>query len=281
MKIGVSGASGHLGRAVLAELAARGGGHTIVGVSRTPETVAAPAEGRFGDYNQPESLLTAYAGLDRLLIIPSTDLEPGVRGGQFKAAVDAAVAAGVGHIVIVSASGTREAIEPELRAAYWAGEQRLLQIAPRWTILRMNYYAESMADEIKASLATGVLPGLGAERVAYVSRDDLAAAAAGLLTSDGHAGAIYHITGPQVVTGEERAALVSEITGKPFTFIVLPADHLRGALAQAQLPPRVIDAVLELKSNFVAGAFDILTTDMQRLSGRAPKSMGDVLKARL
>ena len=59
------------------------------------------------------------------------------------------------------------------------GEQTLIRTAPRWTILRMNYYAESMADEIKMSLGTGVLAGLGDERVAYVSRDDVAAAAAG------------------------------------------------------------------------------------------------------
>jgi NAD(P)H dehydrogenase (quinone) len=63
MKIGVSGASGHLGRAVVSELRRRAGGHEIVAVSRTPETVSGPAEGRFGDYDRPESLVNAYAGL--------------------------------------------------------------------------------------------------------------------------------------------------------------------------------------------------------------------------
>src|SRR5258708_38202203 len=75
MKIGVSGASGHLGRATVAELVQRPGGHEVVAISRTPETITASAQGRFGDYNQPESLAEAYAGLDRLLIIPAWNPE--------------------------------------------------------------------------------------------------------------------------------------------------------------------------------------------------------------
>ncbi|WP_347316868.1 NAD(P)H-binding protein, partial [Ralstonia pseudosolanacearum] len=143
MEIGVSGASGQLGKAVLAELAARGAGHRVVGISRTPERVPAPAQGRLGDYDRAETLLQAYSGLDRLLLIPSADLGPGVRGRQFTAAIDAAVRAGVKHIVMVSTAGTRELAEPALGAAYWVGEQHLVKTAPRWTILRMNYYAES------------------------------------------------------------------------------------------------------------------------------------------
>ena len=108
MKIGVSGASGHLGRAIISELLQRPGGHEVVAITRTPETVSGPAQGRFGDYNQPESLVQAYAGLDRLLIIPSHDGEPGKRSVQNVAAIDAAVKAGVKHIVFMSAVGTRQ-----------------------------------------------------------------------------------------------------------------------------------------------------------------------------
>src|SRR4249920_2430389 len=71
MKIGVSGASGHLGKAVVSELLQRPNGHEVVAISRTPETVSGPAQGRFGDYDRPESLEQAYAGLDRLLIVPT------------------------------------------------------------------------------------------------------------------------------------------------------------------------------------------------------------------
>ena len=138
MKIGVSGASGHLGRATVAELVQRAGGHEIVAISRTPETIAAPAESRFGDYDRPESLGTAYAGLDRLLIITTLDPGPGKRGVQNVAAIDAAVKAGVKHIVFMSAVGTRQEEEPARGASYWRGEQHLIAAAPAWTIDRKS-----------------------------------------------------------------------------------------------------------------------------------------------
>ncbi|WP_322982053.1 SDR family oxidoreductase [Pseudomonas sp. C11] len=279
MKIGISGASGHLGQKVLSFLAAHGAGHSVIGISRTPATLADPAEGREGDYDHPESLVRAYQGLDRLLIIPSADLRPGVRGRQLKAAIDAARQAGVEHVVLVSAAGTKEAEEPSIGAPYWDGEQHLIRTAPRWTILRMNYYAESMADEIKSSLGAGVLAGLGPERVAYVSRDDVAAAAAGILAGEGHAGAIYNATGAAVVTGEERAAIVSELTGAPVGFAVLTQEQLAGGLAQAGLPEPVVSVVLDIKRNFVAGAFDIVTNDVERLAGRPATPLRDVLAA--
>lgn len=163
MKIGISGAGGQLGKAVLAELKARGANHTIVGISRTPETVSSPVEGRPGDYDRPETLVEAYDGLDRLLIIPGHDVRPGVRSRQFVAAINA------------------EAAEPEMYAPYWTGEQHLLKTAPRWTILRMNYYAESFAQVTSMSLsynATGPVAVTGAERAQHSfpkSRESLCA----------------------------------------------------------------------------------------------------------
>src|ERR1700758_1643731 len=99
MKIGVSGASGHLGRAIVSELLQRSDEHKVVAITRTPETVSGPAQGRFGDYNRPESRADAYVGLDPLLIIPP--LDAGKRGAQNVAAIDGAVRAGVKHIVFI------------------------------------------------------------------------------------------------------------------------------------------------------------------------------------
>ncbi|HEX9985840.1 MAG TPA: NAD(P)H-binding protein [Thermoanaerobaculia bacterium] len=277
MKIGVSGASGKLGQKVLEYLAAGGGSHSVVGISRSPENIAPPIEGRRGDYDDAASLASAYEGLDRLLLIPSADLRPGVRGGQLRAAIDAAQSAGVEHIVLMSAAGTREAAESTVGGAYWTGEQHLIKTARHWTILRMNYYAESMAEEIQMSIGMNVLTGLGDERVAYVSRDDLAAAAAGALVGDGHAGAIYNGTGPAVVTGPERAALVSQIVGKPIGYAVITEEQLRDGMAQAGMPELVVDVVAEIKRTFVLGYFDVVTSDTERLSGRSPKSLRDVL----
>jgi NAD(P)H dehydrogenase (quinone) len=234
-------------------------------------------EARPGDYDKPETLAKAYAGVDRLLIIPSSEIRPGVRGTQVRTAIDAALQTGVKHIFLVSAAGTHEEPEPTLGAAYWSGEQHLIKTAPTWTILRMNYYAETMAEEIQMSKDAGVLPGFGEERVAYVSRDDLAAAAAGALLSDGHAGAIYYITGPAVVGGPERAAIASEILGRSISYAVVTKDQLRANLQMAKLPDAIIDVFCEIKTAFVEGKFDIVTGQVERLSGRSPKSLRDIL----
>src|SRR5258708_15943869 len=138
MKIGVSGASGHLGRAVVSELLQRADGHEVVGITRAPETVSGAAQGRFGDYNRPESLAKAYAGLDRLLIITTVDPEPGKRGAQNVVAIDAAVKAGVKHIVFMSAVGTRQEEEPARGASYWRGGGRILATRPAPTPPRVQ-----------------------------------------------------------------------------------------------------------------------------------------------
>src|SRR5260370_30224598 len=138
MKIGVSGASGHLGRAVVSELLQRADGHEVVAITRTPETVSGLAQGRFGDYNRPESLEQAYAGLDRLLIIPTVDPEPGKQGAQNVAAIDAAVRARVKHIVFMSAPGPRQE-EPALGAPYWRGGMRHIAYATAMKHLAMTF----------------------------------------------------------------------------------------------------------------------------------------------
>jgi NAD(P)H dehydrogenase (quinone) len=281
MKIGVSGASGHLGRAVVLELLQRPGGHEVVAITRTPETVSAPAQGRFGDYNRPDSLAEAYAGLDRLLIISTVDPEPGKRGVQHVAAIDAAVRAGVKHIVFTSAAGTRQEEEPALGASYWRGEQHLIATAPAWTILRMNFYAEALVQQAQAALDQGVLTGLAENRVAFVARGDVAAAAAGILIDDGHAGAIYNATGPERLSGAERAALIAEIAGRPLAFRAITEEQLRAALTRAGLPVYVVNTVISIQASFAAGAFDVVTGDVERLGGRAPKPLRDVLAGAL
>jgi NAD(P)H dehydrogenase (quinone) len=281
MKIGVSGAGGHLGRAVVSELLRRAHGHEVVAISRTPETVPGPAEGRFGDYDQPDSLAKAYAGLDRLLIITTVAPEPGKRGAQNVAAIDAAVKAGVKHIVFMSAVGTRQEEEPARGAAYWRGEQHLIATAPAWTILRMNFYAESFVQLAQAALKQRALTGLAENRAAFVARDDVAAAAAGILIGEGHAGAIYNATGPERLSGAERAGVIADVTGQPLAFRVITEAQLRAGLTQAGLPAGAVNIVVGIQASFATGAFDILTGDVERLGGRPPKSLRDVLAGAL
>lgn len=278
MKIGVSGAGGQLGQAVVHELRRRIPDHEIVAITRAPEAVTGPVEGRFGDYDRPETLASAYTGLDRLLLIPSADLRPGVHATQITAAVDAAVEANVGHIFLLSATGTRVRAEPAIGAGYWAGEHRLLRSdAKAWTILRMNFFAETFAEQGAMAAGIGHIPGFAENKVAFVSREDVAIACAGALVSANHAGAIYNLSGPDRVSGAERAALLSKATGKPIVFQVLTEEQLRGAMGQAGLPPFIVDAIVSMQEAQAEGAYDVVSGDLEKLAGRSPRSLQSVL----
>jgi NAD(P)H dehydrogenase (quinone) len=141
----------------------------------------------------------------------------------------------------------------------------------------MNYYAEGLVQQAQASLNQGVLTGLAENRVAFVARGDVAAAAAGILIGDGHAGAIYNATGPERLSGTERATLIAEITGRPLVFVAVTEEQLRAGLTQAGLPMPLVNVVISIQASFAAGAFDIVTGDVERLGGRPPKPVRDVL----
>ncbi|MNC67329.1 NAD(P)H azoreductase [compost metagenome] len=116
--------------------------------------------------------------------------------------------------------------------------------------------------EAEMSLAFGVLTGLTENKVAFVSRDDLAAAAAGLLLSEGHDGAIYNGTGPESLSGSQRAELIAKASGKPFSFITLSVDTLQAQFQQAGLLAEGINTIMSIQQNFSNGDFDIVTGDI-------------------
>ena len=280
MNVGVSGASGRLGSAILRELQARLGGEAnIVGISRSPAKIAAPGvEARAGDFDKAETLTEAFRGLDKLVIIPTSDMVPGARSKQASSAIDQAVAAGVRHITYLSAVGARFAELPHLWESYFGPEQALMRSGRQWSILRMAFYAESFLDRAKMSLAQGVYASSSSAPVNFVSRGDVAAAAAGLLTTEGHHGAIYNATGPETLDGAARAAVVAKVTGKPFAFVQVPLEQILAGLKGAGLPPVAIEAIASIEDMWAKGAFDITTGDVARLAGRAPRRLVDVAK---
>lgn len=131
MNLGVSGASGHLGSAIVRALKARlGATANIVAISRSPDKLAAlGVEARAGDFDAPETLTEAFRGLDRLVIIPPSGMQPAARSRQACTAIDKAVAAGVRHITYLSAAGTRFAEVPHLWESFFVPEQALMRSA--------------------------------------------------------------------------------------------------------------------------------------------------------
>ncbi|MEJ8306378.1 NAD(P)H-binding protein [Saccharibacillus sacchari] len=292
MNIGISGANGQLGSAVLDDLKKGTAAHALIAISRSPkQPVSVPRSGdaaaaaelaslewRIGDYDRPGTLPAAYAGLDRLLLIPSPELLPGRRAEQLNTAIDAAMKAGVGHIVLVSSTTAYETETPSNASTYWSSERHLIHHAPSWSILRMNYFAETFAQEAQIAAHTGVLNGLAENKAAFVSRDDLAAAAAGLLAGSVRRSAFYAITGDRSLTGAQRAEAVSRASGRPVTFAIVPEADMIAGFQAAGLPDIATNAILDIQRDFANGLFDIVTGDVERLSGRRPRSLASVLE---
>ncbi len=193
---------------------------------------------------------------------------------------DRAAAQTTARQFVLSATGTREEAEPAMGAAYWAGEHRLRRsAAKRWTILRMSFFAETFVQMSQPAVQMGMMVGLADTRMSLVSRADVAAGLAGALAGEDHAGAIYALTGPASLSGAERAAALGASSGKPLPFEVVSEDRLRTMLAQRGMPPPMADMMVGMLAHQASGAYDIVTGDVEMLSGRAPKPFGDVLAA--
>jgi NAD(P)H dehydrogenase (quinone) len=276
MKIGITGAGGQLGTALLRYTLGRTAGSNIVAITRDPKKLdpfsSTGIDARAGDFSQPGGLGAAFHGVERLVIIPTTDLAPGVRIRQHSDAIDAAVAAGVQHIIYISTVSPRPDPDCSLFDSHFRTEQKLIATAPAWTILRMNVYTDTLVDPAKRAIASGTHSAVPGAPAAYVTRDDVAATAAGILATPGHAGITYHATGPVSIGQPEIVDLFAKASGKPVAFVEMTEAQSRQGLEAAGLPPFVVSAVFGFYAGLRAGAFDLVTGDVQRLSGRPATS---------
>jgi NAD(P)H dehydrogenase (quinone) len=281
MRIGVSGASGQLGMAVVRHLLTRISASDIVAITRSPEKLAAfSSQGvnvRRGDFNDREGLEKAFSGVERLLIIPGSDLTPNVRPAQHRMAISAASAARVGHLIYVSSVGARTGPSDGIMETHFATEQALITSGATWTLLRMSIYAEMLLDGAKQGLSTHTYAALSGAPAAYIVRDDLAAAAAGLLTTNGHEGVTYHASGPASLTAAQIADIIAKVGRTTVQFSAITVAQLESSLAGFGLPPGVVNAISRFQQALQAGAFDVVTGDVGRLSGRHPESVEDFL----
>jgi NAD(P)H dehydrogenase (quinone) len=213
----ISGASGHLGRRV-AELAlANVPPERLILVTRTPAALAdLAARGvtvRGGDFAKPASLRSAFAGGERLLLVSATDLARRVE--QHRAAIDAARAAGVKHVIYTSGLVPQPPNPAVVAPSHYATEQALASSGIAWTVLRNSLYADYQVAEATQAIAAGALVhNRGSGKAAYVAREDCAAVAAAVLVRGGHEGAIYDVTGPEAFSAADLAVLYAELGGR-------------------------------------------------------------------
>jgi NAD(P)H dehydrogenase (quinone) len=285
VSIVITGASGQLARLVAQELLDRDTPAELVLVSRRPELLedlaARGATVRGGDFDDPASLADAFAGAERVLVI-STGLENlGRRTDQHRAAIEAAAAAGAQHIVYTSVSNPVDQNPQRIVAGENRATEELLQSSGiGWTVLRNGTYSEVQVPPGSLAVAHGkIYTNAGDGRMAPVSRRDCAAAAAAALTRDGHEGRIYEITGPDRLTQTDLAALLSEVGGRDVKVHNVNDRMLGWGLTKMGFPKTVAREIVEFGKAIREGFYDVAESDVERLTGRAPRSLRDVLIA--
>jgi NAD(P)H dehydrogenase (quinone) len=282
MTLAITGAAGHLGRLTAQLVLDRAPADELVLVTRRPDELADLVEAgaivRPGDFDQPDALPQAFAGVDRLLLI-SADVV-GQRVRQHTAAVAAAAAAGVGHVIYTSIVNAGSELPLVVSHEHGATEHAIRDRGLRWTALRNGLYAEFQVGPAARAAASGTLVhNNGDGATAYVSRDDCAAAAAAVLTSDGHEDVAYDITGPELVTQVQLAALVSEIVGRPIEAVAIDDDEATQNLVAAGLPAEAAAAYASFGTAIREGVLGGVSSAVRDLTGRDPRSLREVLVA--
>jgi NAD(P)H dehydrogenase (quinone) len=278
----VTGASGNLGKAVVAELR-RLGAKKVIAATRTPrkhpELAALGVEEREADFDRPETLQAAFRGVERLLLISTDSLHaPDVRIKQHRGAIQAAVSAGVEHVVYTSLPNAHPTEGPSIPDDHFWTEVALFESGLNWTILRNNLYAEVILRFAQFALKTGKLvSATQSQGRSYVTREDCArTAAAALLNSTGKA--IYDVTGPASVTHEQIASVLSRLAGKSIQHVNVTPEEVENGLVAAGIPQFAARSVRELDEESSRGYQAIVTPTVMNLTGRVPMSVENFLQ---
>ncbi|MDE2445814.1 MAG: SDR family oxidoreductase [Alphaproteobacteria bacterium] len=275
----VTGASGHLGQAVINHLITtyKIPATSIIATTRDPGKLAAlAAKGiniRDANFDDEAHLIKAFAGASRLLLISTNAMEPGVRLKQHQNAVKAAEKAGVGHVVYTSMPN------PETSAVLFApdhvGTEKALASSgiKGWTVLRNNWYFENLFFSLPQALAAGTqYSAAGQGKIAQIARDDLARAAAAALVSDFAGKQTLTLSGAKEYTTDQIAALVSKAVGKPLTVVHVPVEGLLQGMLGAGLPEALARMFASFDVNTAQGGLSGSPAAFKTLTGVEPQS---------
>lgn len=268
----ITGATGQFGRLVLKHLLNRGvPAGEIVAAIRNPdkasEFTAQGIEVRIADYDRPDTLLTAFEGADKILLVSSTGPDD-ARITQHRAAIDAAVASGVGLLAYTSV--TNAPTSPMgLARVHRATEHIIADAGLPAVVLRNGWYTENHTASLTDAIARGSLIGsAGDGQVAFAAREDLAEAAAIVLTRDDQAGMTYELTGDTVWTLSELAAEAAAQSGTSLIYTDLPAEQYQQILTQVGLPDHIVDLIIDADVGISQGSLSTITSDLPTILGR-------------
>lgn len=282
----VTGATGHLGKAVVEELLQKVNASTISALVRNPQKAeelhAKGVKVITGDYNEYDSLVAAFQGVDKLYFVSSSDIMN--RFAQHQNVVKAAVEAGVGHILYTSAQRKSEDGSSPIALvadAHWKTDNLIKESGLTYTILKHGLYTDIlpmfMGDKV-IETGTIFLPA-GEGKSSYASRQDMAAAGAILMTSEGHENKTYELGSDVSYSFQDIARMLGELSGKPIQYASPSPAVFRQQLKSYGVPDQVIEGMTTFCVAIAEGEFDFPSTDLEAILGRKPQPVNEFLKA--
>ncbi|MEU6311339.1 SDR family oxidoreductase [Streptomyces sp. NPDC047014] len=283
MSIVVTAATGALGRLVVGELLERVPAERVAVVVRDRDKAADLAargvEVRVADYNDPAALAAAFRAGDRVLLISGNEF--GRRTAQHTAVLEAAQAAGVAQLAYTGILGGPEA-DFELAAEHIATERAILGSGVPYTFLRNGWYHENYTRELPAALGHGAVVGsTGEGRVASAARADFAAAAAVVLTGEGHLNQVYELSGDTAWSLAEYAAEVAAQSGKEVVYRDVTAEEHLAVLTGAGVPEGFAAVLVDVDAAIARGRLAGTGGDLARLIGRPTTPMAEAIREAL
>lgn len=280
MTIAITGASGQLGRLVADQLLDTVDPAEVVLLTRDPaklaDYAARGADVRAADFDKPDELVEAFAGVERVLLI-STDVV-GARVEGHRAAIDAAGKAGVRHIAYTSVPEPTPDNPAGVVPDHAATEEALRESGLAWTMLRNNLYADMQVDSVAQAAGSGQLvTNVGDGGAAYVTRADCAAVAVGVLTGEGHEGKAYDVTGPQAYTAADLAELAGQQSGKPVEVVHVDDEAYTAGLVSAGLPDFIAPLLTSFGTATRLGKLAAVTDVVEQVGGRKPTPLSALI----
>ena len=277
----VTGATGHLGRLVIAGLLKKVPPSGIIAAVRSPEKAgdlaALGVQVRCADYNQPPAWDGALKGADKVLLISSSEV--GRRAKQHRAVIDAARRTGVKLLAYTSV--LRADTSPLGLAAEHKETEALIRASGLpFTLLRNGWYTENYTAGISGALTHGAVYGCAGDgRIASAARADYAEAAAAVLTAEDQAGRVYELAGDTAYTLAELAAEISRQSGKKIGYVNLPEAEYRNVLVKAGLPEAVAALLAASDTGVSKGALFDDGHQLSKLIGRPTTSLAAAVAA--
>jgi uncharacterized protein YbjT (DUF2867 family) len=268
----VLGASGAVGSALVNELQDKG--QAVRAAYHSPQqTTRAVDSGQDAstvDLSRPGTLRPALEGADAVFLLAATGPE---LTRQELNVIGAARAAGARHVLKLSVWRADERLTPIARL-HRPGEEALQSSGIAWTILRPNFYmqnfARQMADSIRKTRSFSQPETTAA--ISFVDARDVARAAARILTTTGHEGRVYDVTGPEALTYDQAAAVFSQVLGSPVRFAGLTDEEARAEMLNRGLAAGYVETLIEVSRAYRRGGAERVTSVVRDLTGHPPVS---------